>query len=225
VFRGSVDAFTNASEIASEGVYTAFGRVGLARGCEPSVDFVLDKAGIFEQSHDFRNRAAHGIACVGLDPDGTSILNGTPTHARRNAHFHPIRGGCFRHGLRDGAHAADGVAPNASLAVHFANAVMKKNIGRPRSIWTRIISDDAVEAENGFDGRVFKPAVEEVACRCCEKIEKITLPVKTEGANSISYRPALISSLIAAKGAPSTALGGVSRTMDLKTLEMATKRV
>ena len=50
----SVDAFTNASEIASEGVFTAFGRVGLARGCEPSVDFVLDKAGIFEQSHDFR---------------------------------------------------------------------------------------------------------------------------------------------------------------------------
>jgi hypothetical protein len=50
----SVDAFTNAGEIASEGVFTAFGRIRLACGGEPSVDFVLDESGIFEQSHDFR---------------------------------------------------------------------------------------------------------------------------------------------------------------------------
>jgi hypothetical protein len=50
----AIDALADASEIAAESLLTAFGRVGFSRSCEPSVEFVMDEFGIFEQPHDFR---------------------------------------------------------------------------------------------------------------------------------------------------------------------------
>jgi RNA-directed DNA polymerase len=50
----AIDALADANEIAAESLLTAFGRVGFSRSCEPSVEFVMDEFGIFEQPHDFR---------------------------------------------------------------------------------------------------------------------------------------------------------------------------
>ncbi len=50
----AIDALADANEIAAESLLTAFGRVGFSRRCEPSVEFVMDEFGIFEQPHDFR---------------------------------------------------------------------------------------------------------------------------------------------------------------------------
>src|SRR5437660_9806167 len=49
----TVDALANANEVAPESLFTAFARVGRARSCEPSIEFILDELGIFEQAHDF----------------------------------------------------------------------------------------------------------------------------------------------------------------------------
>ena len=50
----AIDALADANEIAAESLLTAFGRVGFSRRCEPSVEFVMDEFGIFEQPYDFR---------------------------------------------------------------------------------------------------------------------------------------------------------------------------
>ena len=49
----AIDAFANTNELAPESVLTSFGRIGLARGGEPSGDLALNELRILEQSHDF----------------------------------------------------------------------------------------------------------------------------------------------------------------------------
>ena len=68
-----------------------------------------------------------------------------------------------RHRLGDGAHAADGVTPDAALAVHLAKHVVQQHVRRARGVGTRVVADDAVEAVHGLDGIALEPAVEVVA--------------------------------------------------------------
>jgi len=51
--KQAIDALANANEITSESLFMAFARGGLARSCEPSIEFTLDELRIFEQPHDF----------------------------------------------------------------------------------------------------------------------------------------------------------------------------
>ncbi len=62
-----------------------------------------------------------------------------------------------RHGLRDGAHAADGVAPHARLAVDLAEAVVQQHVGRARRVRAGIGADDAVEGERALDHLALEP--------------------------------------------------------------------
>ena len=77
-----------------------------------------------------------------------------------------------RHRLRDRAHAADGVAPDALLAVHLAEGVVQHHIGRARRVRTGIIADDGIEAEQRLDQIVLEALVQHLAGRAGEEIEQ-----------------------------------------------------
>ena len=79
------------------------------------------------------------------------------------------------------------MAPDAFLAVQLAQAMVQENIGRARRVGARIIADDTVEDESGFNRHAFKPAVEEIASGGREEIEQIPLQVEPEGSNSVGY--------------------------------------
>jgi hypothetical protein len=61
--------------------------------------------------------------------------------------------------LRDAAHAANGMAPGALLAVHLAEDVVEQHIGAARRIGAGIVADHRVEAERRLDRLAFEPAV------------------------------------------------------------------
>ena len=52
-----------------------------------------------------------------------------------------------RHRLADRAHAADGVAPDAFLALHPAERMVQHHVSRARGTGARVVADDGVEAE------------------------------------------------------------------------------
>ena len=79
------------------------------------------------------------------------------------------------HRLGDGAHAADGVAPGALLAVHLAEHVVQQHIGGARRVGAGVVADDAVEAEGGLDRVALEPAVQPVAGRLREQRQQVAL--------------------------------------------------
>ena len=90
----------------------------------------------------------------------------------------PCAAAALRHRLRDRAHAADGVAPGALLAVHLAEAVVQQHVGRARRVGARVVADDAVEAVGRLDRIALEPAVEIVAGRVREQVEQLALQVE-----------------------------------------------
>ncbi len=80
-----------------------------------------------------------------------------------------------RHRLRDRAHAADGVAPDALPAVHLAERVMQHHIGRTRRIGAGIIADDGVEPEQRLHQVALEHLVQHLAGRPREQIEQAAL--------------------------------------------------
>jgi hypothetical protein len=128
-----------------------------------------------------------GFTLVRLNADGLPILDKDLAYPRRELNVHAVRGGGFRHGLGDRAHAADRMAPDAFLSVHLAKAVMQENMGRARRVGACIIADDTVEAEDSLDRSAFEPPIEEIPGRGREKVEKIPLQIEPEGANSVGY--------------------------------------
>ena len=82
-----------------------------------------------------------------------------------------VRGGAC-HRLRDGPHAADGVAPHALLAVHFAEDVMQQHVSGARRVRARQIADHRIEAEHGLDRIGIEPAVEHIAGRFAQEAER-----------------------------------------------------
>ena len=108
-----------------------------------------DAAGPALLDHDLPDRRA------GLDLD--AMLRG--------------RGG---HRLRDRPHAADGVPPDALLAVHLAECVMQEHVGGAGRIGAGVVPDDGVEAVQGLHEVAFEPAVEIVGRRLGEQIVQRT---------------------------------------------------
>ncbi len=81
--------------------------------------------------------------------------------------------GRLRHGLRDRAHAADGVTPRALLAVDLPEHVMQQDVGGARGIGTGIVADDAVEAVHGLDGIALEPTLQIIAGRDAEQAQQL----------------------------------------------------
>ena len=96
----------------------------------------------------------------------------------------PARGA--RHRLRDRAHAADGVAPDALLAVHLAERMMQHHIGRTRGIGAGIIADDGVEAEQRLDQIALETLVQHLAGRAREQIEQAALLLQRQPAQDVA---------------------------------------
>ncbi len=114
-----------------------------------------------------------GLAGGGDHPRGPAVLRQDLGHRLADADFHakpPAGGG---HGLGDGAHAADGVAPGALVSVHLAEHMVQQHIGRARRIGRRIVADDAVEPEGGLDRRALEPAVQPIAGRLRKERQKV----------------------------------------------------
>ena len=80
-----------------------------------------------------------------------------------------------RHGPGDGAHAADGMAPHAALAVDLAEAVVQQHVGRARRMRAGVGADDAVEGERALEHVALEPLIEEVGCALGEEIEQQAL--------------------------------------------------
>jgi hypothetical protein len=89
--------------------------------------------------------------------------------------FDPGRLTGLGHGLGDRAHAADGVAPGALLAVHLAEGVVQQHIGRARRVRAGEVADHGVEAEAGLDRVALEPAVQEIAGALGEQVQQVAL--------------------------------------------------
>ena len=111
-------------------------------------------------------------AVVQHDARGAVALDDDFAHRSAHVDAHAMGTGGACHRLRDGAHAADGVAPHALLAVHFAEDVMQQHVSGARRVRARQIADHRIEAEHGFDRIGLEPAIEHVAGRFAQEAKR-----------------------------------------------------
>ena len=79
------------------------------------------------------------------------------------------------HRLRDRAHAADGVAPDAALAVDLAEGVVQQHIGAARRVGTRVVADDGIEAVERLERIALEPVIEDLARAAREQLVQFAL--------------------------------------------------
>ena len=91
------------------------------------------------------------------------------------------------HGLGDGAHAADGVAPGALDATRLAEDMVEEDIGAARRVGAGEMADNGIKAQHRLDRIAFEPAIEIFARRTGEQGEEIAL----FGLGQPQQRPAL----------------------------------
>ena len=131
---------------------------------------------------------ADGLAIVEDDADGAVALDDHLAHAGIGFDLGAVALRGARHRQRDRAHAADGVAPDALLAVHLAEGMVQHHIGRARGVGARIIADDGVEAEQRLDEVAFKPLVQHLAGRAGEQIEQAALLLQRQLSQDVAGR-------------------------------------
>jgi len=95
--------------------------------------------------------------------------------------LHALSGAGFGHGLGDGAHAADRVAPGTLLAVHLAEGVVQHHIGRSRAVGTSVVAHHSIEAEGCLDRLTVKPTIQETARTFGEQVQKVALAPQGQG--------------------------------------------
>ncbi len=125
------------------------------------------------------------FAVVEDDAHGAIALHDHFAHPRVGLDLRAMGAGGRRHRLRDRAHAADGVAPQALPAVHLSEGVMQHHIGRTRRVGARIVADDGVEAEQRLDQIALEAIVEHVAGRAREQVEQRPLALQREAAQDV----------------------------------------
>ncbi len=126
------------------------------------------------------------LALVRDDADGAALLDQDLVHGAIRANVDVANGAGARDRLRNRAHAADRMAPDAFFAVHLAPAMVEKHVARAGRIRAVVGSDDSVEAEDRLDRVALEPLVENVAGRAGEKFEEIALPFEVERAQAVS---------------------------------------
>ena len=154
---------------------------------------------------------AKDVAAFGCDADGAALLDDDFLHRRIGFDRDAESPAGLRHRLRDRAHAADGMAPCALLAVHFAKDMMQQHIGGAGRVGARVIADDAVETIRRLDRRTLEPAVEIVASRLREQREQVAPRRHVKFANGLPCDAALSISGMADIHPPSVTFGGVTQ--------------
>ena len=116
--------------------------------------------------------AAHDAPVREHDAGGPALLDQDLAHRRTGLDLHAMARRRPRHGLRDRAHAADGVPPEAFLAVHLAEGMVQEDVGGAGRVRTGVVADDGVEAEPGLHQLAFEPAIEVIRSRFREQVEQ-----------------------------------------------------
>ena len=91
----------------------------------------------------------------------------------------------LRHRLRDRAHAADGVAPDALFAVHLAERMMQHHIGRAGGVGAGVVADDGVKTVQRLDQIALEPLVQHLAGRAGEQVEQRALLLQRQPAQDV----------------------------------------
>ena len=107
-------------------------------------------------------------------------------HRRIRANFKAALGAGAGYCLRDRAHAADPMAPDALLAVHLAPAMMQQDVTCARGIGAVVSPHNSVKAEVRLDRIALEPLVEHIAGRAGEKLEEVALPFEVERTQAVS---------------------------------------
>ena len=128
---------------------------------------------------------ADGLAVVEDDADGAVAFDDHLAHAGVEFDLGAVPAGGARHRLRDRAHAADGVAPDALLAVHLAERMMQHHVGRARCVGAGVIADDGVEAEQRLDQIALEGVVQHLAGRAREQVEQGALLLQRKPAQDV----------------------------------------
>ena len=123
---------------------------------------------------------ADGRAIVEDDAGGAAALDDHLAHAGFGFDLGAVPARRARHRLRDRAHAADGVAPHALLAVHLAERVVQHHVGRAGGVGAGVIADDGVEAEQRLHQIVLETLVQHLAGRAREQVEQVALLLQRE---------------------------------------------
>ena len=118
---------------------------------------------------------ADGVAIVEDDANRAAAFDDHFAHTGVGLDLGAMAARGARHRLRDRAHAADGMTPDALLAVHLAERMVQHHIGGACGIRAGIVADDGVEAEQRLDQIAFKAIVEHLAGRAGEEIEQVAL--------------------------------------------------
>ena len=114
--------------------------------------------------------------------DHTIALDNDLAHTGIDFDLDAMRARRSGHRLSDRAHAADRVAPDALLAVHFSESMVQHHISRARRVGAGIVADDGVEAKQSLDQIVFEAVVEHVSGRSRKQIEQAALLLKRKAA-------------------------------------------
>ena len=126
-------------------------------------------------------RAQH-LPALELDAHGAPPLHHHAPHRRLEVDLHAARSRLLGHELADASHAADGMAPAALLAVHFAEAVVQQHVGRAGRVRTRIVADHRVPAEHALEHVALEQLIEPVAGALGEDVDEIALADERQAA-------------------------------------------
>ena len=128
---------------------------------------------------------ADGLAIVEDDADRAVALDDHLAHAGIQFDLDAVAARGPRHRLGDRAHAADGVAPDALLAVHLAEGMMQHHIGRAGGVGAGVIADDGVEPEQRLDQIALEDVVQHLAGRAREQVEQRALLLQRQPAQDV----------------------------------------
>ena len=122
----------------------------------------------------------HALARLQEHAHGLAVLDDQRRDRGVRADDGAARLGRARHGLRDGAHAADGVAPHPGFAVHLAEGVVQQHVGGAGREGAGVGADDAVEGQRALHHLALEPLRQVVRRALGEEVEQQPLVVERE---------------------------------------------
>ena len=148
----------------------------------------VDKPGVQQARIEIRHDGARieALAFIRDDAAGAALVQHDFGHPASGADLDAQGLHRLRHGLGDGAHAADRVAPGALFSIDLAEHVVQQHIGRPGRVGTGVVAHHAVETIGGLDRIGLEPAVQDVARRLGEQVQQLALARQRQLAHAVA---------------------------------------